>query len=459
MADEGDAAGTKRTFLDDYDIGKKLGSGAFAEVFLCSAKPHGMKHAVKIIKNGEATVELEINILKGLKHDNIVRLIDVLQEGPTIYIVQELISGGEMFDYIIDKGTYSEADAAKAFGEILEGLKYLHSKRILHRDLKPENILLSEKSENATIKIADFGLAKIIPEHGMTSTTCGTPGYVAPEVLRQKKYGLSVDIWAAGVILYIMVSGYEPFYDDNETQMYKNIMSAKFTFPPDLFGDVSPEITDFICSVLVVHPEKRPTAEQCLTHPWLRGHKKTMKSKRLFMARENIRKLMAKKKFKGALIAVRMGGRVAANRMFQAPSPMATEEDKTADAAAADKPSEPEEPQVVVDLDKLAREMNTNFPTTPETEKKIGVAADGSAETEQQQGEDEGDKTGTGPAQPLPHDDATAAVAVAAIVKDTETTTKPSVAEVEQEQEQERVEAAALPGAVATESQAAAPDR
>lgn len=297
----------ERSFDDQYDTCELLGSGAFAETYACTAKDSGSRFAVKVILNAEPNVKTEIDILRSLDHANITRLYDVFQEGTTIKMVQELVCGGEMFDYIIDMGAYSEADASNSFGQILEGLNYLHSEGILHRDLKPENILLSEKSEQAIIKIADFGLAKAIGEAGMTETTCGTPGYVAPEVLRKSSYGTAVDIWAAGVILYIMISGYEPFYDSNETQMFKNIMAGKYSFPKDLFPNVSDDIKDMITKILVTDPEVRPTAKDCLAHPWLKEHSEAQKKSLLQQAQNNISKLQSKKKFKGAMIAVRVG--------------------------------------------------------------------------------------------------------------------------------------------------------
>lgn len=343
-------------FEDGYDLGEKIGSGAFAEVYKCTSKSSGNLHAVKIIENAEDNVQAEITILKSLSHENIVRLIDVFSVHKTIYMVQELIMGGEMFDYIIDKGTYNEADASKAFRMILQGLEYLHSKGILHRDLKPENILLSEKSENAVIKIADFGLAKVISEQGMTTTTCGTPGYVAPEVLCQKDYGTAVDVWAAGVILYIMVSGYEPFFHENETQMFKNIMSGKYTFPPELFHNVSEELVSLIKRILVIKAQQRPTALECLADPWLKTGTEGSESNQLSTAWENLSKRQAKKRLKGALIAVRLGGRIKNPNFFTSSSPNTN---ISPPKAVINDEAKEESKQVVVDLDVLLNEINT----------------------------------------------------------------------------------------------------
>lgn len=331
-------------FKDQYEVGELLGSGAFAETFSCTAKSDSSKYAVKIIKNAEPNVATEIDILRSLDHVNIVRLYAVFQEGTTINMVQELVHGGEMFDYIIDMGTYSEADANRSFGQILKGLNYLHSQGILHRDLKPENILLTEKTENATIKIADFGLAKVVGDEGMTKTTCGTPGYVAPEVLLQKNYGTGVDVWAAGVILYIMVSGYEPFYHANEAKMFKNIMAGKYSFSPELFGHVSDEIKDIIKKILVTKPESRPSAEECLAHPWLKEHNDAQKTRSLQQAQANISKLQAKKRFKGALIAVRVGeaikGSPASGRQSAGATSKSTEEVDTPAETGKDTPAD-----------------------------------------------------------------------------------------------------------------------
>ncbi|XP_016116693.1 calcium/calmodulin-dependent protein kinase type 1-like [Sinocyclocheilus grahami] len=182
----------------------------------------------------------------------------------------ELVSGGELFDRILDRGVYTEKDASHVIKQVLEAVSYLHQNSIVHRDLKPENLLYYSPDESAKIMISDFGLSKMA-DHGVMSTACGTPGYVAPEVLAQKPYSKAVDCWSIGVITYILLSGYPPFYEENETRLFSKIMKAEYAFHSPYWDEISESAKDFIRHMLEKNPNKRFTTEQALGHPWISG--------------------------------------------------------------------------------------------------------------------------------------------------------------------------------------------
>jgi len=261
---------------DNYKLGKELGRGAFSVVREGIRKANGKKYAIKCItkklidKKELALLEREIDIMKKLQHPNIIQLMEVIDSSDTLYLVLENAPGGELFDAIVNKGSYSEADAANIVKQILEAIKYCHEQGVAHRDLKPENLLLGEGKKDF-IKIADFGLSK---EFGteILVTSCGTPDYVAPEVLSGEPYDMSVDIWSIGVITYVLLCGYPPFYGEVQKELFENILSGTYDFPDPEWTEVSEEAKDFIRKILVVDPQKRATAEQCLNHPWIKEY-------------------------------------------------------------------------------------------------------------------------------------------------------------------------------------------
>jgi calcium/calmodulin-dependent protein kinase I len=259
---------------DNYKLGKELGRGAFSVVREGIRKANNKKYAIKCIskklidKKELTLLEREIDIMKKLQHPNIIQLMEVIDTPDTLYLVLENAPGGELFDAIVNKGSYSEVDAANIVRQILEAIKYCHEQGIAHRDLKPENLLLGEGKKDF-IKIADFGLSK---EFGsdILVTSCGTPDYVAPEVLSGEPYDMSVDIWSIGVITYVLLCGYPPFYGEVQKELFENILAGNYDFPEPEWNEVSEEAKDFIKKILVVDPQKRATAEQCLTHPWIK---------------------------------------------------------------------------------------------------------------------------------------------------------------------------------------------
>eukprot|EP00012_Vannella_robusta_P005522 CAMPEP_0206199686 /NCGR_PEP_ID=MMETSP0166-20121206/10413_1 /ASSEMBLY_ACC=CAM_ASM_000260 /TAXON_ID=95228 /ORGANISM="Vannella robusta, Strain DIVA3 518/3/11/1/6" /LENGTH=436 /DNA_ID=CAMNT_0053617843 /DNA_START=1056 /DNA_END=2363 /DNA_ORIENTATION=+ len=261
---------------DVYEIGKELGSGAFSVVKSCVHKATGEIYAVKIIRKENVKQDLhrlaiEMQVLETVKHPNIIELKEVFETPTMLYIVTEQVTGGELFDRIVNKGSYTEKDAADLVIKFLEAIEYLHDKGIVHRDLKPENLLLKSKDNDTDIKLADFGLSKIVGQEVLMQTACGTPGYVAPEILQAKGYGKEVDLWSVGVITYILMCGFPPFYNDNVPLLFESIMKAEFDYPAEYWDHISDDAIDFIDALLVVEPEHRLTARQALEHPWLKS--------------------------------------------------------------------------------------------------------------------------------------------------------------------------------------------
>uniref|UniRef100_A0A3Q3G1F2 Calcium/calmodulin-dependent protein kinase IGa n=1 Tax=Labrus bergylta TaxID=56723 RepID=A0A3Q3G1F2_9LABR len=256
---------------DVFEFLGKMGSGTFSDVFMVRERKTGELYALKCLKKKHLThsnLENEINVLRRIKHENVVGLEDFYESRTHYYLVMQLVSGGELFDRILDKGVYTEKDASTVIRQVLEAVSYLHENSIVHRDLKPENLLYYNTDENAKIMVSDFGLSKTL-EHGVMSTACGTPGYVAPEVLAQKPYSKAVDCWSIGVITYILLCGYPPFFEDNETRLFSKIMRAEYAFHSPFWDDISESAKDFIRNMMEKNPNKRFLSEQALRHPWI----------------------------------------------------------------------------------------------------------------------------------------------------------------------------------------------
>jgi len=211
----------------------------------------------------------EIEIMQKVDHPGVLKCFDVFEDDDRVYIIMELVEGSELFDRIVDKGNYTEKDAVNLVKQVLSAVSYLHENGIAHRDLKPENLLCSGSGKNEIVKIADFGLSKIFSGEEVLKTSCGTPGYVAPEVLLSDSYDKSVDLWSVGVITYIILSGYSPFYAEEDALMFELIMNAEYDFDDETWDQVSDIAKDFISKLLVREPKDRMTAEQSLEHPWL----------------------------------------------------------------------------------------------------------------------------------------------------------------------------------------------
>uniref|UniRef100_A0A3B4DT26 Protein kinase domain-containing protein n=1 Tax=Pygocentrus nattereri TaxID=42514 RepID=A0A3B4DT26_PYGNA len=281
--------------------------GAFSEVVLAEEKSTQRLVAVKCIpkkalEGKENSIENEIAVLHRIKHENIVSLEDIFESQSHLYLVMQLVSGGELFDRIVEKGFYTERDASKLIHQILDAVKYLHDMGIVHRDLKPENLLYYSMDEDSNIMISDFGLSKIEDSGTVMSTACGTPGYVAPEVLAQKPYSKAVDCWSIGVISYILLCGYPPFYDENDAKLFEQILKAEYEFDSPYWDDISDSAKDFICHLMEKDPTLRYTCEQALQHPWISGDTALDKNIHESVSAQ-IKKNFAKSKWKQAFNA------------------------------------------------------------------------------------------------------------------------------------------------------------
>ncbi|XP_041350371.1 calcium/calmodulin-dependent protein kinase type 1-like [Gigantopelta aegis] len=260
-----------------YEFKDTLGTGAFSEVVLAEEKSNrGRFMAIKCIdrhglKGKEEALENEISVLRRLNHPNIVQLVDVFEDKTHVYLVMELVTGGELFDRIVEKGSYTEKDASNLCKQIIGAVDYMHDKGVVHRDLKPENLLYYSHDEDSKIMISDFGLSKI-EGSGTMATACGTPGYVAPEVLAQQPYGKEVDCWSIGVIAYILLCGYPPFYDENDAELFKQILRAEYEFDSPYWDEISESAKDFIRKLMCKDPKHRNSCKQALAHPWISGN-------------------------------------------------------------------------------------------------------------------------------------------------------------------------------------------
>ena len=216
----------------------------------------------------------EIEALRSLHHPNIITLYDVYITEEKIYIVMELMSGGELFDYVVAKGTLNEEEASKIVNKVTSALVYMHSKNIIHRDLKPENLLLTHKpksGDDVDVKIIDFGLSKVMAEP-VAQSFLGTRGYLAPEMLQRQEYTRSVDAWALGVIVFVLLCGCLPFDDDSQMIPTDAMVKTKFQLRfPRWAKDLSPSAKDLLSKLLDIDPRRRYTAEQALNHPWVVG--------------------------------------------------------------------------------------------------------------------------------------------------------------------------------------------
>jgi len=257
---------------DFYTIGKEIGRGAFSTVREGTNKSNNQRVAVKIIRTKFIKNKLlmrEIEIMKKVgDHPNILKLYDVYETKKHLYLVLELVTGGELFDKIVARGEYSEKDASGIVQQIISAVGHLHTNGIAHRDLKPQNLLCAGP-DGDDIRVADFGLSKIFGEGEYLETCCGSPEYVAPEVLECKPYDKACDLWSVGVITYILLTGCFPFWDKNNAVLYEKIRKVEYGWPEN--AEISPEAKHLIQHLIEKDPSKRYTAEQALLHPWVTG--------------------------------------------------------------------------------------------------------------------------------------------------------------------------------------------
>ncbi|XP_050981214.1 calcium/calmodulin-dependent protein kinase type II subunit gamma isoform X9 [Labeo rohita] len=307
---------TSTRFTDEYQLYEELGKGAFSVVRRCVKKSTGQEYAAKIINTKKLSardhqkLEREARICRLLKHPNIVRLHDSIAEEGFHYLVFDLVTGGELFEDIVAREYYSEADASHCINQILESVSHIHQHDIVHRDLKPENLLLASKMKGAAVKLADFGLAiEVQGDQQAWFGFAGTPGYLSPEVLRKDPYGKPVDIWACGVILYILLVGYPPFWDEDQHKLYQQIKAGAYDFPSPEWDTVTPEAKNLINQMLTINPAKRITADQALKHPWVCQRSTVASMMHRQETVECLRKFNARRKLKGAILTTMLVSR------------------------------------------------------------------------------------------------------------------------------------------------------
>mmetsp|Transcript_20217 Transcript_20217/g.60289 ORF Transcript_20217/g.60289 Transcript_20217/m.60289 type:complete len:356 (+) Transcript_20217:588-1655(+) len=299
----------------DFELLDTLGKGTFATVRLARPRGLGMARAAKVVDltlgtnaRDHSHLEDEIKTLRRVEHPNICGLHDCYLVEGSLTMILDLCQGGELFDRIVQRVYYSEKEARDLVWVLLDVLHHIHGKRIAHRDLKPENLLLKSTHNDHDVKLADFGFATEVKKP--LRELCGTPAYVAPEIIQEKPYGLEVDMWSCGVIVFILLGGYPPFDDaDGVPAMYSQIKAGTYAFDDRYWASVSGEAKAFIKSLLQVDPSKRPSAAAAMNHDWFTKHAAEISATDLKDSVNNMKKWNARRKLKGGIKAV-----MAANR-------------------------------------------------------------------------------------------------------------------------------------------------
>ncbi|XP_070990151.1 calcium/calmodulin-dependent protein kinase type II subunit beta-like isoform X2 [Oncorhynchus clarkii lewisi] len=410
------AVTTCTRFTDDFQLYEELGKGAFSVVRRCVKLCTGQEYAAKIINTKKLSardhqkLEREARICRLLKHSNIVRLHDSISEEGFHYLLFDLVTGGELFEDIVAREYYSEADASHCIQQILEAVLHCHQSGVVHRDLKPENLLLASKCKNAAVKLADFGLAiEVQGDQQAWFGFAGTPGYLSPEVLRKEAYGKPVDIWACGecrslylavsslssispayhstyvclcacvrvcvclcigVILYILLVGYPPFWDEDQHKLYQQIKAGAYDFPSPEWDSVTPEAKNLINQMLTINPAKRITAQEALKHPWVSQRSTVASMMHRQETVECLKKFNARRKLKGAVLTAMLVTRnFSVGRQSTSPASITTVSGTTAGIveqakSLLNKKADIKEPQTTVihvDRNKDSSDSNTTI--------------------------------------------------------------------------------------------------
>lgn len=294
----------------NYSFGDTIGRGRFGSVFMGCCKRSGTKWAIKIADlralspREKKLITNECHILDSLRHKNIVDLRESFIYDCKFMLVLELMSGGELFDRMVQNPRYSEEEARNALRQIVEAIDYCHDRSIVHRDLKPSNLLYESPAVNSSLKIADFGMARKLANNQRLRSQCGSPSFVAPEIMApEPSYGLEVDMWSIGVIMFTLLSGNLPFAGENLHQLILAIVSADYNFEAVCWNDISESAKHAVASLLVVDPTQRMTAKQFLAHPWLSGQYSSC-STELDLSRANLSSYNARKRLKKAFVGV-----------------------------------------------------------------------------------------------------------------------------------------------------------
>ncbi|XP_028824279.1 serine/threonine-protein kinase DCLK2 isoform X2 [Denticeps clupeoides] len=271
--------------LERYRVSRVIGDGNFAVVRKCVARATGQEFALKIIdkvkcSGKEHLIANEVAVLRRVRHPSIIMLMEEVDTPTNLYLVMELVKGGDLFDAITSSTKYCERDASAMLFNLTAAIRYLHQLNIVHRDIKPENLLVCEYPDGTkSLKLGDFGLATVV--EGPLYTVCGTPTYVAPEIIAETGYGLKVDIWAAGVITYILLCGFPPFHSEKNQQeeLFNQILQGKLEFPSPYWNNIGAAAKELIGHMLQVNVDTRYTADEVLSHPWVQGDSSVENSK------------------------------------------------------------------------------------------------------------------------------------------------------------------------------------
>ncbi|XP_018593893.1 death-associated protein kinase 2 [Scleropages formosus] len=339
---------------DLYEIGEVLGSGHFGQVREVLERATGTRWAGKFLKLRKSAssrlglerknVEREVEILQSLQHCNIMALKDVFESRSEVVLIVELISGGELFDFIAAKESLTESEAIEFIEQILHGVEYMHSKRIAHFDLKPENIMLSDKLvPHPHIKIIDFGLAQHLTQGEEYRSLCGTPQYIAPEVINYEALSEGTDMWSIGVITYILLSGISPFQGDTDEETLRNILAMNYEFDDYHFSQTTAMAKDFIQKLLVKDQNERMTAEESLLHPWIKplNRKQAASRCRSSINMKNFKKFNARRKWKMSYNMVSACNRLCHLQLLCKASAKANEELRQCESDQEDTESKP----------------------------------------------------------------------------------------------------------------------
>merc|ERR1719203_419953 len=296
-------------FDDDYSIGEHLGSGKYATVQQCESRSDGKTYAVKIVNKSnlgwkeKEVIKREIKILESLQHPHILSLHSKYEDKKNLYLVTEFMAGGDLLKRIVKKKRYNDKEAAETCKIILNAIKHCHDHEIVHRDIKPENILFTSKDNDTDLKIADFGFATKVRGENRT-TFCGTPSYIAPEIVKKMFYGVKVDMWSIGVITYTLLAGYFPFDEEGDdlVTLFKKIEKGNFKFHEKYWKHVSEDAKDLVSKLIKVKPSQRLSAKEALHSKWLLEDKDVLSTASLSDCQVSSRNPNTKKKFHGVAV-------------------------------------------------------------------------------------------------------------------------------------------------------------
>uniref|UniRef100_A0A7S3XZC6 Protein kinase domain-containing protein n=1 Tax=Heterosigma akashiwo TaxID=2829 RepID=A0A7S3XZC6_HETAK len=324
-------------FVKKFVLLEQIGQGSSSMVYRCKRISDGMICAVKIVslkhlkfhysqRDIEAASVKEIHILKELNNPSIVKIHEHFIEADHLFIIEEYAPGKELFEVILDKPKrcLTEDEAKPIIIQLIDAVEYLHSQEIVHRDIKPENIKLVYEGAEPRIKLLDFGVSRKLEHEKYAQTYVGTPSYLAPEMLRGRTYDARVDVWSAGVIVYVLLGGYPPFYAENQNDLFQVIMKGEYQFFHEDWQHISEDAKNLIRKMLVTSPAKRATAEELLREPWLRAPESRLSDANLGMTVENLKRFKAKQKFKGAVDAVKAVNRLRSLGSWTAARPPTT---------------------------------------------------------------------------------------------------------------------------------------